>query len=128
MTELSVENFTRNTVRILNALNYNVVLSNPDSEETFPLAVVSNTMQSIRKTEDNFPIYTRFSITVEWWSDSKYKSMELFQKCNEELRKFNYALVSTPIDIYDEITRKYRYGGRYEVNYNGLTNSYERVI
>lgn len=127
MSELSVENFTRYTVRLLGTLG-NVVLSNPDSDETFPVAVVSNTMQSIRKTEDNFPIYSRFSITVEWWTDSKYSSMNLFQQTNELLRNYNYVLVGTPIDLYDEVTKKHRYGGRYEVNYNGLTDSYERII
>ena len=127
MSELSIEDFTRYTVRILQPLG-NIVLSNPDSEETFPLAVVSNPMQSVRKVEEQMPIYSRFSITVDWWADSKYKSMNLFQDANKVLRSYNYTLIGTPIDVYDEITKKHRYGGRYEVNYNGLTNSFERII
>ena len=126
MNELTVEDFTRYTFRIIQSLG-NVVLSNPDSTETFPVSVVSNPMQSIRVVEEQVPIFSRFSITVEWWADSKYGAMNLFQQTNELLRSYNYTLVGTPIDMYDEITKKHRYGGRYEVNYNGLTNAYERI-
>ena len=127
MNELDVEQFTKYVVRLIKTLG-EVSLTNPDSEETFPKSVVSNVMQSIKITEDNFPIYSRFSVTVEWWADSKYKAMELFQSTNKLLRHYNFAMIGAPIDLYDEITRKHRYGGRYEVNYNGLTNSFERVI
>lgn len=125
MYELSIEDFTRYVVREVEKLG-DVTLANPDDKETFPIAVVSNPMQSIKKTEDNTPIFTRFSITIEWWSNSKYESMKKYQETNIALRKSNFAQIGSPIDIYDEITRKHRYGGRYEVNYNGLTNSFER--
>lgn len=127
MYEFDVENFTRYVVNILKELG-EITLNNPDSEETFPLAVVSNVMQSIKKTENNIPIYKRFSVTIEWWTDSKYNAMNLYEKTNKLLRNYNFALVGSPIDMYDEITKKNRYGGRYEVNYNGLTNSFERII
>lgn len=126
MYEFDVEKFTRYVVNILKELG-EITLNNPDSEEIFPLAVVSNVMESVKKTENNAPIYKRFSITVEWWTDSKYNAMNLYEKTNKLLRKYNFALVGTPIDMYDEITKKNRYGGRYEVNYNGLTNSFERI-
>lgn len=125
--ELSIEDFTRYTVRQVEELG-NVTLSNPDTEEKFPVSVISNPMQSIKRTENNIPILTRLSITVEWWTNSKYESMRLFQETNKLLRNSNFAQIGSPIDVYDEITKKHRYGGRYEVNYNGLTNSFERII
>lgn len=128
MYELDIENFTKIVISKVETLNDNIILSNPDVSEEFPCGVVSNPMETIKRTEDNFPIYKRFSITIEWWTNSKYEAMALFQKCNILLRSMNFALKGTPIDLYDEITKKHRYGGRYEVNYNGITNSFERVI
>lgn len=125
--ELSIEEFTRYITRLVAQLG-NITLENPDTEETFPVAVISNPMQSIKKTENNIPIYVRFSISIEWWTNSKYESMNLFQETNKLLRQHNLAQIGNPIDLYDQITKKHRYGGRYEVNYNGLTNSLERVI
>ena len=127
MEELSVEEFQRFIVRLVETLG-NVTLENPDTEETFPIAVVSNAMQSIRKTENNFPIYKRFAITIEWWTNSKYQSMQFYQQTNQLLRQYNIAQIGSLIDMYDDITKKHRYGGSYEVNYNGLTNSLERII
>lgn len=125
--DFSVEDFQRYIVRKIETLG-NVTLSNPDDKEEFPLSVVSGVMQSIKKTEDNIPIYKRFSVSIEWWTNSKYESMKKFQETNILLRKSNIAQIGAPIDMYDDITKKHRYGGRYEVNYNGLTNSFERVI
>ena len=127
MFELDIESFTKYVTRLIETLG-NTTLNNPDSEETFPIYVISNPMQSIKKTENNIPIYSRFSITVENWNNSKYEAMKLHQKTYELLRKYNFCTVGSPIDMYDEITRKYRYGSRFEVNYNGLTNSFERII
>ena len=127
MEELSIEDFTRCVIRLLEPLG-NITLENPDDKETFPLAVVNNPMQSIKKTEDNVPLYIRFSINIEWWTNSKYESMRYYQETNKILRKYNFAQIGNQFSLYDEITRKHRYGGRYEVNYNGLTNSFERII
>ena len=65
---------------------------------------------------------------MKHWANSKYEAMKMFQETTVLLRNSNMAQVGTPIDMYDEITKKHRYGGRYEVNWNGLTNSLERII
>lgn len=126
LSELSITTFAELIVEIIESIG-NIGLDNPDVEENFPIGIVSNPTKFIKKTEANFPILTRFSITIEWWSDLKYLSMDLFEKTNKTLRDYNIQLTSSPIDIYDEITRKHRYGGVYEVNYNGITNSFERI-
>ena len=127
MYELSIEEFTKYVTDLVEEIG-NVTLANPDTEETFPCCVVSNAMQSIKITENNIPVKIRFSINIEWWTSSKYTSMNYYQKTNELLRQYNFAQVGNQVENYDDITKKYRYGGRYEVNYNGLTNSFERVI
>lgn len=127
MYEFTIEEFTRYVIRLLEPLG-NITLENPDIQESFPLAVVNNPMQSINKVENNVPIYKRFSINVEWWTNSKYDSMKLYEETNKLLRTYNFVQKGTQTDLYDEITKKYRYGGRYEVNYNGLTNSFERIM
>ncbi len=128
MYELDEEQFTRYVVRQIETLNKNVTLSNPDNTEEFPLYVVSNVMSSIRRAEDGTPIFSRFSVSIESWANSKYESMRLSQDIKVLLRASNFAPIGAPIDRYDEITKKHRYGYRYEVNYNGLNNSFERVI
>lgn len=127
MYELDIEHFTRYVVNLIETLG-NTTLSNPNVEESFPIFVISNPMQTIKKTENNFPIYSRFSITIENWNNLKYEAMKSHQKVYELLRTYNFCMVGSPIDVYDEITKKHRYGARYEVNYNGLTNSFERII
>jgi len=128
MYELDEEQFTRYVVRQIETLNKNVTLSHPDINEEFPLYVVDNIMSSVRKTEDGFPIFSRFSISIEAWTNSKYESMKLSQDIKILLRASNFTPIGSPVDIYDEITKKHRYGYRYEVNYNGLNNSFERVM
>ena len=127
MYEFTIEEFTKYVVRLLEPLG-NVTLENPDIQETFPLAVVNNPMQSINKVENNVPIYKRFSINIEWWTNSKYDSMKLYEETNKLLRAYNFVQKGTQTDMYDEITKKHRFGGRYDVNYNGLTNSFERIM
>lgn len=128
MYELDEENFTRYVVREIETLGKNVTLSNPDNKEIFPLYLVNNVMSSIRRTENGTPIYSRFSVSIESWTNSKYDSMRLSQEVKILLRRSNFTPIGSPIDNYDEITKKHRFGYRYEVNYNGLTNSFERVI
>ena len=126
MHELDIDDFTKFVVSTIDSLG-NVILSNPDDKEQFPSIVVSNPMKSIKITEDNIPVLTRFSISIESWTNSKYDSMGMFEQISKLLRQYNFVYVGSPIDMYDEITKKYRYGGRYEVNYNGLTNSFEKI-
>lgn len=126
MHELTIEEFTRFVVRQMEDIE-NTILNNPDNNETFPLIVVNNPMQAIKKTENNIPIYTRFSINIESWSNSKYEVMKIYHEINKKIRKYNFIQIGSQIDIFDDLTQKYRYGGRYEVNYNGLTNSFEII-
>lgn len=126
MKILSVEEFTKIICKLVDDVG-NITLSNPDSEDDFPIGVISNTMRSIEKIENNIPIIARYSISIFWWTNSKYESMKLENKTTELLLKYNVIPIGNQNDNYDEITKKYIYGYRYEVIYNGLTNSFNRV-
>lgn len=128
MSELSLEEFTRIVVRKLEETNENIITSNPDTKETYPLGVVSNPMESILSTDDNnTPIRKLFSISVEWWTDSKYTSMEKYNIANKKLAELNLLPRSMTTPRYDEITKKNIFGSSYEVYFNGITNSFEKI-
>ena len=128
ITELSVENFTKIVVNKLNEKTNDVLLSNPQITSIFPCCIVSLPLSSIEITEDGVPVRSRFSISIEWWTDKKYSSMQLLDETDILLRTLGMTRVNTNIDMFDDITKKYRYGGQYEVFYNGLTNAFERII
>lgn len=125
--ELGIEQFTRIVVNKVEELGYNIVLQNPQEDEDFPCGVVSNVYKNILIAENETPVKSSFYVSVEWWSDKTYNSMMLFDKATIKLRELNLTLVGNPHQSYDEITKKYRYGGNYEVIYNGITNSFQNI-
>lgn len=128
MNEFNLDDFVRLVVNKLEELEINIILDNPDTSETFPCGVVSNPMENIISTDENLkPIKKYMSITVEWWSDKKYDALAKFNMCNSKLKELNMLQRSTPISMYDDITKKHRFGCTYEVSYNGLTNSLEKI-
>ena len=78
ITDLNIDDFTRYLVRVIEKVT-EVTLNNPDTNSPFPIALFSNPMKSIRLTEENIPVYSRFSFTIEVWTDTKYESMALFE-------------------------------------------------
>lgn len=128
MSELTLEEFTRLVVRKLEETGENIITSNPDTKETYPLGVVSNPMENILLTdESNKPIKKTLAISVEWWTNSKYQSMEKCELGNQKLRELNILPTSNTSPRYDEITKKHIFGCNYQVNYNGITNSLEKI-
>ena len=111
--ELDIETLTRLIVRKINEIdNREIVLQNPTDKSVFPCTVVRTPMERQRISEETTPVYKRFSISNE---------------TAVKLREYNFKKVNNDISIYDEITKKYRLISNYEVNYNGLTNSFEVI-
>lgn len=108
--------------------NLEVVLENPQADSKFPCAVVSTPLKSITITENGIPVQTNLSITIDYWTNKKYDSMKLSDMADKKMRELNFIRMNSPIDQYDEVTKKYRFGGNYEAFFNGLTNSLERRI
>lgn len=127
MSELTEEQFTRIVVNYIEELGYNVLLSNPDTNATYPCVIVNNILSSIQITEDKIPVRTRFQTSVEVWATKKYEVMEIMDKIVVNLRELNLTKVGTPTELYDEITSKHRRGYSFEVFFNGITNSFDRT-
>lgn len=126
--ELDIETLTRLVVRKINELgDREIVLQNPTDKSVFPCTVVRTPLERQRISEGVTPVYKRFSISIEEWCSTKYDCMFQSQATAVKLRDYNFKKVSNDIDTYDEITKKYRLISNYEVNYNGLTNSFELI-
>ena len=126
--EFDLEAFTRLVVRKTEELGKEVSLANPTDDAIFPIGVVNNPMEDVVMTDDdNIPIIKNFSITIEWWTNSRYESMKLCQETNLKMRTLNLLKVGNTIIRNDEVTSKYIVGETYEVRYNGLTNSLEKI-
>lgn len=123
--ELGLEDFTKIVVAKLEEDNNEIVLENPQTDSTYPCGVVRTPIKLVDMTENGIPVRSRFAITVDWWTDKKYDSMALADKADRKLRELNLIRTGAPIDTYDDITKKYRNGGNYEVFFNGLTNSFD---
>lgn len=105
-----------------------IVLRNPQSDGKFPCAVIQNPLKVIDEMDEyKRPIKTRFSVLIEYWANKKYDCMDLSDQAEISLRDLNLILTNVTVDGYDEITRKYRYGGNYEVIHNGIDNSLDRI-
>ena len=127
MIEFKVKDFYDLVVRLLEEIMSEVVAENPSAESVFPCLVVQSPVRYDEKNGETIPILSRFTITIEAWTKKKTNSMALIDEADSKLRGYNFTRNGTPIDLYDEITKCYRYGGNYEVFYNAMTNSLERV-
>lgn len=127
MNELKVKDFYDMVVLILEKVTPEVVAENPDASGVFPCLVIQSPVRYDEKNGETSPILSRFSITIEAWTKRKTNSISLIDEVDSKLRGYNFTRTGTPIDLYDENTKCHRYGGSYEVFYNALTNSLEKV-
>lgn len=127
MKEFKVREFYSLVIKILEGIIPEIVMENPDGKSVFPCIVVQAPMRLDEVNGEDIPILSRFSITCEAWTKKKSSSIELADEIDSKLRGYNFTRTGTPIDLYDENTKCHRYGGSYEVFYNALTNSLEKV-
>lgn len=127
MIEFRVSEFYDMVISILETILKEVVSENPNGTAVFPCIVAQTPMRLDEVNGEDIPILSRFSITCEAWTKRKSSSIELADEIDSKLRGYNFTRTGTPIDLYDENTKCHRYGGSYEVFYNALTNSLEKV-
>lgn len=127
MKELKVSEFYDMVIIILETILKEVVTENPDGKAIFPCIVAQAPMRLDEVNGEDIPILSRFSITCEAWTKRKSSSIKLADEIDSKLRGYNFTRTGTPIDLYDENTKCHRYGGSYEVFYNALNNSLEKV-
>lgn len=127
MSELSLTQFTKLIVAKLEAISTNVTLQNPTDISTFPCTVLRTPMEKVVKTENGTPIKKVFSFSVEEWAQKQYDCMTMSNNSAIKLREYNIVKNSNDNIMYDDITKKYRLISNYEVNYNGITDSFELI-
>lgn len=99
------------------------VLQMPTTESVFPCRLINTPLDSVIKSENAVPILKDFQITIEHWSETQRKCMEMASNTDNVLQKRNMLRTNTQSIIYDEITKKYRLITSYEVHWNRITNS-----
>lgn len=104
-----------------------VTLQNPTTESVFPCRLINTPLDSVLKSENAIPILKNFQITIEHWSESQRKCMEMASNTDKVLQKRNMLRTNTQAIIYDDITKKYRLITSYEVRWNNLTNSFQFI-
>lgn len=126
--ELDIETITRLVVRKVNEIgNREVVLKDPTDKSVFPCSVVRTPYENQKINEGVVPVFTRYQISIEEWAETKYDVMHQSYETAVKLREYNFKKVGNDYITYDEITKKNRLISNYEVNYNGLTDSFERI-
>lgn len=128
MTEFSKKTFTQMVyTNLITVSGLSVVLSQPKEDSIFPCAVIGNPLTSISRSENSVPVEVKVQIPIEYWADTKYSCMDLSDSGDIKLRAMNLIRTNTTLDTYDEITRKYRYGGNYEVIYDAIHNAFIHI-
>lgn len=103
------------------------VLTMPTTESKFPCRLIHTPLDNILKSENAIPVLKNFQITIEHWSYSQRKCMEMARNTDKALQKRNMIRINTQPIIYDNITKKYRLITKYEVRWNALTNSFQFI-
>ena len=110
-----------------NKNNTEVSLQTPTTESIFPCRLINTPLDSVLKSENAIPILKDFQITIEHWSDSQRKCMEMASNTDKALQKKNMVRTNTQPIMYDEITKKHSLITSYEVRWNGITNSFNFI-
>lgn len=109
----------------LEELGDEVVLNTPTTESKYPCRVIQTPLMNIINRENTTPVYKRFRITIENWCDKQRECMDMINKTDQKLKELNMLRVnSNGSSQFDEITKKYRLIGTYEVNYNALYDAF----
>ncbi|HEX3018614.1 MAG TPA: hypothetical protein VHP31_12290 [Caproicibacter sp.] len=101
------------------------LLSNPDTTAHFPACVIQPPISKPSKSAIDGAAYD-LSITVEVWAGSLYTALGIFDEIIVKLRDYNLMLTTNTPQQYDAITKKWRYGGYFEVRWNAIDNSFEK--
>lgn len=123
ISSFTTEELTKMIYEKLEVLGYEITLLNPTTESKFPAIVLYTPLESTMKQYNAEIVQKRFEVTIECWAKSKYEVMEMMEKVSSIMVKHNFIKINTVTDIFDEVTKKYRISSRFEVKYNGLTNS-----
>lgn len=122
MSDLLYEDISK--IKDDNENNTQVILQKPTTESTFPCRVIDTPLDNVLKAEDGKPILKEFQITIEHWSDTQEKCMEMTSNTDKILQNRYILRTKTQSIIFDEEIKKYNLIVIYGVCWEGLTNSF----
>ncbi len=101
-----------------------VLLTNPNTAASFPVCVVQPPLQT--------PIYLgagwNLSVTCDVWASTLTEAAEIFDEVKCKFLELNFMQNGNMSPMYDEITKKWRFGGYFEARWNGMINTLERNV
>ena len=127
MKDLSVLEFSDLTYEKLESLKYKQILTNPTTTSKFPCLELHTPLKSVNKTENAFPIFSTFQISITCWNEKQRKAMKMADEVDKKLQEFNFIRTNTSPAIYDSILQKYGITITFEVRYNSIMNSFDFI-
>lgn len=125
MKDLGIKEFSDFVYEKLEKLYENKpILSNPNTESKFPILEIHTPLKSVITTENDFPIRSRFQISITCWNEKQRDCMDMADKVSKNLQKFNFKVGNPSPVIYDSILQKYGITIKFEVSYNSITASF----
>lgn len=101
-----------------------VLLTNPDTKAKFPVCVMQPPLQT--------PVYMgtawNLSITCDIWASTLTEASALFDLVKCKFLELNFMQNGNLPPRYDEITKKWRFGGYFEARWNAINNTLERNV
>lgn len=122
---LSTKSFSDIVEEKLKILEYERTLTNPSTENSFPLLELHTPLKRIVKVNNNIPIASDFQISITCWNEKQRVAMDMADEVEEILQQINFIRTDTSPCNYDHVLKKYGITITFEVRYNGITNTFE---
>lgn len=103
------------------------ILSNPNTESKFPIIELHTPLKSVNKTENAFPIFSTFQISITCWNEKQRQAMKMADEVDKKLQEFNFIRTNTNPAVYDPILQKYGITVTFEVRYNSIATSFNFI-
>mgnify|MGYP003307718985 CR=1 FL=1 len=127
MRDLNILEFSDLVYEKLELLNYKQILTNPTTTSKFPCLELHTPLKSVNKTENAFPIFSTFQISVTCWNEKQRQAMKMADEVDKKLQELNFTRTNTSPTVYDQILQKYGITITFEVRYNSITTSFNFI-
>lgn len=128
MKDLTIKEFSDLVYEKLENLYKNKpILSNPSTESKFPIIELHTPLKSVNKTENAFPIFSTFQISITCWNEKQRQAMQMTDEVDIKLQEYNFIRKNTSPAVYDQILQKYGITITFEVRYNSIMNSFNFI-
>ena len=129
MYQLDEVQFENDMITLLkNNVIKNVVGSYPSGAISFPLVVTSLTTSPAQYDISKNIIRLRVSLTVSVWDATKTNLVRTKQKIEQTLLGFGFTRLNPSSIIIDNTNEKYYFNEQFVINYDKMSNKFERSI